>query len=376
MPLPVTILHPSSFVIAAFVGSLLAATVLHAETADRPNGLQLYMARHDRAAIVALEAQRQSGVESRLSRLALADLYFSTRRLSQARHELERLAEDDPFDDIALWLGWIDFAAGHDSEAEHMLTSAIATGESHELVAKAVLTLGWQLLLRGRAAAAADIFAIGANADTLPAIDEQMRFLRGQALMFAGKYLEAERVLATVRSETLSADAARDIAWCRYAQGDIASAREALEAVADVEDRGRSPIRLAWPAVLTRGPRSLAQRWETLYRKRARGQDPTAFLLTLADRDAAADARAMLREFFADDMRVREPAAPDLSRSRTTDQQGARPPLVSDHPGGQIPPTATRVAALSTGRGFLLLIVACALLLRACARLARKRGAR
>jgi thioredoxin-like negative regulator of GroEL len=371
-PLPMP--RPSILAMATILVFLLVASPVRAQQNGLKEGLQLYFERRDQAAITMLEAQSRQGVASRFTRMALADLYFSAGRFTRARQELARLSEEGPLDDFTLWLAWIDFAMGRAADAQRSLADVIATAESHEFVSRAVLTLGWQLLLRGRAAEAADVFAAPGTSETLPVVEDQLRLLRGQALMFAGDVGDAEQALATVTGASLRADAARDIAWCRYTRGERDAAREALEAIADSEDAGASPLRVAWPSVLRHGPRLLGRRWETLYRERTRGQDPTTFLLTLADRNAAADARAMLRAFFLDETAAADVASADPAHRLSPHRQNRHPDPVADQ--GQQRPTRPRISSWTAVHGILLFLVAIVLLIGARARSARRRTAK
>jgi tetratricopeptide (TPR) repeat protein len=308
----------------AFVAALALAGPASASTID---GLRLYMQRHDDEGLAALaRAQRAGGLEI-LGRLALADLYFMGGDRPQARRTLATLA-DDGFApaEATVWLAWIDFAGGRRAQAARRLLT-LAGGDADRV--HALWSLGWQQLLDGRPSEAAQTFESLRSGDVPAEVAVQVPLLLGQSLLWAGRWDEAAAALARVEAGSLRGDAERDVAWIHYRQGDVERGRVELETLAARGDPGPSRLRVPWPSVLRHGPRRLARAWLDAYKKRPRGQDPSQFVLTLADRDAAADARAMLSAIEREE--------------RGVDGRGR-------FPRGMAPPEVEpRVAALATG---------------------------
>jgi hypothetical protein len=293
-------MHATPLTIVCITTVLLSMSIpprSAADDIDARAGIALYFARHDDAAIAALSRAENDAPLAPM--LALADLYFMNGRTPDARRLLLRVIRDHPMDDAAIWLAWMEFAAHHVGDAEGILADVATSGDDSS-AARAGLSLAWQRWLRGDDRAAATAFARVTADPAIPLLAEQARLLQGEALLLAHDYAAAEDVLLAVTAPSLTTDAARDLAWIRYRRGDEAGARADLEALAGRDDSGGDGLGVAWPVVLTHGIRPLARRWQHAYRERPRGQDPTVFLLGVADRDASADARDMLHAFFSE----------------------------------------------------------------------------
>lgn len=280
---------------SAMLACLVAASVGAADE-SAPNGLALYFARQDSAAIAALAAEAPPLPIART--LALADLYFMNGRTGAARRTLLDALEREPLDDLAIWLAWMELADRRAHDAGRILADIAATG-TESSAPRAAFSLAWQLWLGGDTRAAAEAFARVSAEPTLPQLADAAQLLRGEALMLAHDYERAEDALRRVGTASLVGDAARDLAWIRFRRGEVAAARADLDALAARGDHaGTARLDVPWPHVLRHGPHALAKRWQRGYRDRPRGQDPTVFLLDVADRDASVDADAMLRAFF------------------------------------------------------------------------------
>lgn len=283
------------FGIVLTVAPALAPSGVPAQSDSARAGLAFYLQGRDREALTALEAARRSGELPVLVRLALSDLYFVTGQPAKTRRELEALASETwaPAD-LPIWIAWLDFTAGRGARAGEALAQLDAS-EDRSLASRAAFSLGWQLLLRGHLHEAATALAVVEPNAEDPPLTEAARLLRGQALMWSGRCAEAEPILQSVTASNLRPDAARDRAWCHYTTSDKEAARVELEEVVDAGDAGaRSRLRVPWPVVMHRGPGAIRQHWIAAYRTRPRGQDPIAFAVASVDRDAAADARALL----------------------------------------------------------------------------------
>jgi hypothetical protein len=245
------------------------------------------------------------GTLAPLHRLALVDLYFMSGRVTKAAAALAAIDSGAaPGPEMLLWGSWMDFSAGRAGRARRTLMALRQRYADDAIVrARTQLTLAWQSLLRGQPAEAAVALGEIDGGGDLPGMPDHVQLLKAQSLMWAGDLDTAARELAAVETPSLLGDAARDLAWIRFRR-----------------DTGESTLRVPWTQVLRLGPRVLRRAWQHAYRERPRGQDPTVFLSTLADRNAARDAEALIAAIegdgLEDPVRMRGSAATTV-RTRT-----------------------------------------------------------
>lgn len=283
-----------SIIAAALLATAMPCDASPGSATD--DGLSLYMQGRDQEALRILENAERRGELTSVRRLALADLYFMSGRSTKATTALEAAARDTVANpEFAIWFSWIDFASGRAARGSRALSRMLQTDTDDPILrGRTQLSLAWQLLLRGRTAEAAGVLDGFEPENDFAEMRDQATLLKGQALLWAGRLDEAERMLEAVDAQSLRPDAARDLAWIHFQRGESELAATELRAVIDGGDTGRSPLRASWARALRFGPQTLKRAWSAAYRKRPRGQDPTLFLTTLTDRDAARDAEELV----------------------------------------------------------------------------------
>jgi tetratricopeptide (TPR) repeat protein len=323
---------------------LLALPISVAHGSVATPGLVEYLQGHDRAAVATLTAEIARGDAPLKAYLALSDLSLRHADLASARRILEASSDanlDPEFASVPIWAAWVDFLDGRSAQAREALIPLTRERPGSALALEAAFSLGWQLLLAGDPASAASAFdQVVAQSNRRNGLADHARLLEGQALMWSGQVVAARErltaLLARAPTSRVADDAARDLAWCAFLQGDREAAMVELDRVAseylDQRFIGRGFVRTRWPRVAISGPTVLRKPLLRAFRTRPRGQLPLEFLVSVGDRFAARDARH-LRAMIARSRDDARPAivylsgpAPDIDAGMIASPQAPRPP--------------------------------------------------
>ncbi len=280
-----------------------------AAVAEFEGGRSAYLRGDDRAARAYFSkviASYPSSAPAYGARPYLADLKVRSGDESGAGAEIDALRAQKPPEPYAtraeLARGWLAAVQGNWTEAQAAFTAVAEAWQSGPRRVHALAARGWAALLAGRPELAqADFAAVAAMSDAGEDVRAHAGLGLAQSLFRQGKVAEAEAELEALRADlpqhTVSDDALRDLGWCRLASGDEAGAREEFDALSSLGGDSRfarppTPGAEVWAHPLQHTPDELREGFRLWYRqspRRAQGLDPLAALMSLADREAAAE---------------------------------------------------------------------------------------